>query len=654
MSFSERNEGPPAALDFSALAAVKFPGGVTFLPTGPVGFSSTFVDLSSAQTIAGSKSFSAAVNAPLYQSLGGKGVLGVYNVKDFIAQHGGQTIGQLTAQVVVPAVGATVTVNVTTPNFVNGQNVCIWDYQYCFSGLIVSGGGTTTLGVQNVQLNGPPGTPYATTAGVTVTTGTTQAWGIQADDAAGINAAITAANADPVGILFWPAGQYVTSSTLTIHPSVSWKMGGQCGIRPTAGVLDCFHVLSGNQGGGQFASGTTHDIPSCFYFPGTAFTITDANISYMRVHQNTIMRCGKAFVATASTNGTMGTFGIWYDFHIIENCWFAIHLLSTGGSNDGFQGINVTSNGIIIGCSYAIYFQSTNYAAGTVAGSTLTLTSYTGNRFHNGDSLFIYDTTNHSAALVVVTAGGGTSTITFNILQSSGGAFGSVYAVPYFTALGNNIFDIAGVNGNTVDTSGIMFDGGVFAQNYFRSASSWGAFGSGKYIVSSNGGLCQNSCFDFQFYAGPGTLAPTYADFAALQSPAAFWAASNLFRMAYGGAIPMIGSSLKTYTATTTANSRATFNGGLPVLNQRFHIAMTTLTTGGQVADFYVYSPFTTGDTATLKFTPQFDTAIAPMCYFASLTDQSVTHPNEIRIRVATPGAFTTAQTVFGILSVGE
>jgi hypothetical protein len=576
---------------------------------------------------------------------------GWINVQNYLTQ----TIGALTASIVVPAVNSNVTVSVNTTAFTNGQKVCIWDYQYCISGLIISGGGTTTLVIQNTQLNGPSGGgPYSTTVGVTILPGAgSPAYGIQADDSVGILAAITAANALQNGTLFWPCGQYVTSVALTLAPNVSSILGGQCGIRPCGTVQNCFSISTGSAAG-QFNPGTKCEIPSCFYFPGAAFYATDNNIAYARVYQNTVFRCGTGFLLTASTNGTAGTFGIIYQFQFIGNCTYGIHLVSTGGSKDGCQGLHFIGT-MMIQNVYNVYFQSMNYATATASGYTLTLTSYTGNRFSNGDTLFLYDTTNKTAAYVLVTAGGGTSTITFSIISYTGGTFTNINVVPYFSSFGNHIFDLDGVNGNTNNTWGIVYDGGVFNQMYFHSTSSWGAFGTGQYLVKKNGGQCFNSCYDLQLYAAAGNLAPGYNDFTALQTPAPpFWSASNVIRTAYGGSIQTMMSPLTT-PAATVANSRSTFNGGNAILSQRFHVSLTTNTAGGQVNDFYIYSPFTTGDSSNLLFTPDFDESATPYVFLSSVVDNSATNANEIRIRLVTPNTFSgTTVTVFGVIQIGQ
>lgn len=678
MSGNVSGEGsyqPPNTFDMSNFALLKLPGGATFTPSGASGILShgDYLDvtasannkqgplqLQSTLSVNGTTTLAAAIASSLTAtavkasnfSSNGNGVLRVYSVLDYINANGGQTKGYLTASVVVPAVGSSVTVYVSTPTFQNGQHVSIWDYDYCFSGLITAGGGTTTLTVKNEQLNGPAGGgPYSTTAGVTITaTSGSEAWGIQADDYAGINAALTAANADPTGTLYWDPGQYVISATLVAAPNISWRMGGQCSIRPCGTVSDLFHCLTG-QGALDFGAGTKHEIPSAFYFPGVSVYLSDNNISYLRIYQNTVFRCGVAYEMYASSNGASGSFGILYEFMTICNCTYAILKVSAAGSQDGVQGLTYFSpSGIIIFCTYAYYFQSLNYATGTGSGSTITLSTYTGNRFHNGDQLYCYNST--GAGVVLITAGGGTSTLTFSVISITGAITGTFNIVPYLQNFGNDLYEIAGVNGNATNTYGMVFDGGCFTQMVFDSKSSWGAFGTGQYFVSRNGGCIQNSCFKLQFYAAAGALAPGYADFAPLQSPTLQWCTSNSFDTRYGGAAQNSGNGLNTYAAMTSANNRASFNGGNPIFSQRFHVSIVTGTSGATVNDFYIYSPYTTGDSSRLKFTPTFD-SINPLIFICTLTDNSNNNPNEIRIRLGTPTTFSVAQTVFGILEVG-
>ena len=580
--------------------------------------------------------------------------LGYVNVQDYLSQN----IGQLTASIVVPNVGSNVTVPITTltGTFANGQSVSVWDYQYCFSGTIVSGGGSSTLVVHNVQMNGSSYKP--TTAGVTLTNGTgSSAWGIQSDDGPGIAVALAVAAALPDATLYFPDGQYVTSQTLTLAPRTSVHIGGSASIRPAGTVQDCFTFSTGG-GGGQFDGSSIHEIPSAFYFPGAAMSITDNNISYLNIHQDTVQDCGWGLRVTANNNGSTGTFGIYYYFKVIQACTYAYQQISNGGSRDGVQGL-VMKGTIIIGCQYSNYFVSNNRATATVAGATLNLTSFVGNRFHNGDTLYVVDAGTKSAALVTVTSGGGTSAINFSVnYVTPGGSFPDVCSVvPFFSSFGNNVFDVDGVNGNAPSTWGIVYDGGVFNQNYFRSTSSWGAFGTNQYLTVSNSGLGYNSCYDFQLFAAAGTLAIGYGDFVGLRPPPGtsnFISASNVFRTAFGGASPTILDGRLTPAASTSAGSRGAFNGGVPITSQRFPISMVTGTPGGSILDFYVYSPFTTGSTANISFVPGFDTSTAPFCFFTSIADQSHINPNEIRIRVTTPTTFVgTSQTIYGTISVG-
>ena len=94
---------------------------------------------------------------------------------------------------------------------------------------------------------------------------------------------------------------------------------------------------------------------------------------------------------------------------------------------------------------------------------------------------------------------------------------------------------------------------------------------------------------------------------AAFSSPTPNFNNGNLFISSYSALAP------DTYLANTTSSSRASFNGGTPLVFPSFRLKLVCpAMTAGQTADFYAYSWFTTGGPSSVRFVPN-NFAAAPV-----------------------------------------
>jgi hypothetical protein len=101
--------------------------------------------------------------------------------------------------------------------------------------------------------------------------------------------------------------------------------------------------------------------------------------------------------------------------------------------------------------------------------------------------------------------------------------------------------------------------------------------------------------------------------------------------------------------AAGAAAARATWNGGVAVWSNRIAISMTLAALANYgTSTFYVYSPLVQGN-AKLSFIPQ---SMAG-CFIESITDNTATNANEIKIVVRNVSGAANSSTLSGVLVVG-
>jgi hypothetical protein len=218
-------------------------------------------------------------------------------------------------------------------------------------------------------------------------------------------------------------------------------------------------------------------------------------------------------------------------------------------------------------------------------------------------------------------------------------------STPYNGFSLNDIYVLA-VSGE----SGIIFDTGHFSGgNVFRIPGFGGFSQTGAWVTAINGASIAQGIFELGIYGSQ-----DYSDFNAFQGgPGPF--NSNVLR----NMLQPIATG--TYVATTASNSRASFNGGTPLTSTSFVVQLQLPPLSpGQTADFYVYSPFTTGMGCQPKFFPS-QLGFQP-CIVTSCEDETVVSgsdgngpvANQIHIRVIALGTITSGNSVYGRIEVAS
>ena len=112
------------------------------------------------------------------------------------------------------------------------------------------------------------------------------------------------------------------------------------------------------------------------------------------------------------------------------------------------------------------------------------------------------------------------------------------------------------------------------------------------------------------------------------------------------------------YIANTSSNTRSTFNSGVPLFYKRIPVAMElpSLSAGG-TADFYVYSPFTSGVQKQPKFQVQQMNTNAVLDVIEDESDVAGSDgqgpiANQVHIRIRAFGAVPANTYVFGVLEM--
>ena len=101
--------------------------------------------------------------------------------------------------------------------------------------------------------------------------------------------------------------------------------------------------------------------------------------------------------------------------------------------------------------------------------------------------------------------------------------------------------------------------------------------------------------------------------------------------------------------ACTATNSRGSFNGGNAVFCNRFAVSMALSSVANfGTATFYAYSPWVQGN-CKLTFVPQSMSG----CFVESITDNTATNANEIKIVVRNASGASNSATLSGVLVVG-
>jgi hypothetical protein len=574
-----------------------------------------------------------------------------------IVNYGTHVAGRLTSNIVIPTVGSTVAVAVNTTGFTNSTLVSIWDYQYCFSGTVTSGGGTNSLVITCTTI-------FAGASGNTIDSSiNSQAEGISTDDYATITAAISTAATAGGGVVYAPPSAYATSQTILLAQNVSLMFAEPCSMHPAGSVVNCFGLTASSAGGSEFAH-ATYQLPSvCFFTLGAGILILDNGCANYEMSINTIYHCAQGILVHTSTQNTTPTFIVRIEFNLIQQCTVGIKFLSTGSSLDSIQGMHIIGE-TIIACNQAMLFDASISGIATTTGGSFTIpaigspvTVGSVGGFPVGSYAVIYSASAGYFMYAQVTSS--TQITTMNGTLGIGGTMPSGATIlPWFIIFGNHVFEVATINGNAAGFGGIAFSHGLWSQMCFQVLSSFGSFGNDAYIYSQNGGLAFGNYYELSCNVGSGVFEALYDGFNGLASPVANHSPQNVLRLVSGvGAANTSGESAsianRNYAATTATNTRSSFNGGNEVYSQRFGVSMTfpATLTAGSVQDFYVYSPFASGSGQQPTFTPAFD--IIPPVFLATVNDQHVTHANEIRIRLAAPNGVTSGAVAFGMIEIG-
>jgi hypothetical protein len=570
--------------------------------------------------------------------------------------YGTHVDAHLTSNILIPSVSSSVTVPVNTTKFTNAMHVSIWDYQFCFSGTVTAGGGTNSLTVQCTFI-------FKGVAGNTMDSSIpSQAEGISTDDYAMITAAIAAAV--PKGIVYVPPGAYATGTTILMQQNVSLIFAEPCSIHPAGTVADCFGLTPSTGGGSQFSNGK-YELPSIGYFTqGAGILIVDNGCAYYMLKVNTIFTCGQGIMVHTSTSNVTPTFIVRIQFQLINACTVGIKFYSTGSSLDSIQGMHIIGEAIIA-CNTAMLFDTNIPGIVTTTGGALTVPAVgspvtTGaiGGFPVGSYGVAYNVASNIFWYFQVTSA--TQITTIRGTQGVGGTLPAGSAIlPWMILFGNHIFEVACVNGNASGFGGICFSRGLWSQMEFVCKSSFGSLANSAYLYTANGGLAFGNYYEFACNPGSGIFEANYNGFNALASPVPSTVPQNVLRLVSGvGAVAISGENsaigTQTYNAVTTTNTRASFNGGQAVYNQRFQVLMQFPAglTAGQVQDFYVYSPFAgNGLSTTVVFTPVIDASPFPV--LLSVNDQHATHPNEIRIRMGCVTTIALNSFAAGTISIG-
>jgi hypothetical protein len=293
---------------------------------------------------------------------------------------------------------------------------------------------------------------------------------------------------------------------------------------------------------------------------------------------------------------------------------------------NAFVGYSISMGGVqaVITSNTATQLNFSNWSGATPPVGTFYLTRNTtitlpsASKFMNGDQIFVYSPAFPQYNMVgFVVSGGGSTTITvlgWSNTNSNGGGVGfsgyTAHVLPYNMAYGNILQ--GGANGNTSTSYGLVADNMVAIGQYIdATASTFGAFGPGRYICGTNGGFFSNSTFEGIFYPGATASSdPGYSAFQGFTSPAEFYPSRNVFAAQNS-------PQINTINAVSGSNQLAAFNaennlitdgqiGGIPVFGAIYANTFTvacnfSAQSAGATGVFYVYHPWTFGSNLTVR-----------------------------------------------------
>jgi len=485
------------------------------------------------------------------------------------------------------------------------------------------------------------------------------------DDSAAITSALNAAIAN-ASCLYFPPGNYFYNSATPINIAaaiikISIFAAGNAIITGGPSSTNCF-VISGEViGNGGWS--TPWVLPSVQNFTnGAAIVCTDGTSAFQgpEIHISYIANCHDGILLTSGSAGASGVFQAWIVFSSISKCIYGIRFQSRSSSKDSIQGSSLVG-GLIYDCTNGVAFDG-QVAISTAAviipaiGSNVTI-PVDRSKFRNGDPVVVGGALAVPTFLGTITAGAGTTSLTVQVtgfvptsVSYVGQTMPANIGVNGYYSQYSSVNSInTSINGVSAGETGINILGGIWQQTSINCGTSF--FGFAKTTVSQNYGQFWNSTLIANwFYVQP---PQQYDCMAAFSSPLANFNNGNVFGSTYSALAP------DTYTASTAPNTRNTFNGGVPIQFPSFRIKMVCpAMTVGQVADFYVYSWFTTAGPASVRFlTNNFSAApvVLQCCEDESGTVGSSANRNnnEIHIRIIALGTVTSGSVVYGRVDVG-
>jgi hypothetical protein len=375
-------------------------------------------------------------------------------------------------------------------------------------------------------------------------------------DSAGINMAVQAALAAGGGTVYLPYGEkriYRLDAPLVMYPSVSFVMAPSTELHPfkqdqpgeyNGNAVEFSPSVAYSNFGARYVFGRIAKFSS-----GAGIVIKDDDnagaLAFAEMSVMEIGYCKYGFLvqSTSTTNQKIGVFNAVCRFSVIRGCSYGIYLaLAQGGTNS----------------AVASEIQGCLFSGNSISGAT-------------------------EAAIYII---------------------GPHDVNEWISA---NVFEVYQINGSSLTSgAGIVFDAvKLTSGNVFRVPGSFGVFAPGWHVAAANGGSADGQYFELAVWDDGGT--DRYADYNGIKGTNTLKVVSQSKQSS--GMIYNVGTdpALKHWIdATKSHNTRSSFNQGAPVFFQKVAIAFQLpQMVPGDTADFYVYSPFTTGVRRQPKYYPQ-------------------------------------------------